>query len=87
MAYYKHRFAVRWSNGDVEGFVGTGTSRKSAGRNARALAAVKAIHIGAPVAMYTGRAGLTDDEFELVRSDWRVADRAGRAAEYGAVFR
>lgn len=74
MSYYLVNTAVRWSNGELEGFSATGLTEQSARERALNQAAIKAQSLGVatPKALTPKEyAALEDDEQDMIQSDWQ----------------
>lgn len=73
---YVHNIAVRWQNGEVEGFTGFAFSDPvTAMRAAENQAYFKAKAIGRSYAMLRGFAGLSPAEIAQIKHDWSHAER------------
>lgn len=72
---FTFNIGYRHQNGEVEGFVGTGSDKDAAERNAIRKAAGKAKAINHPFEssrlIYT-RTGLTKEEYEQLKKDWEI---------------
>lgn len=77
---FKFNTAVRWSNGEVEGFVGIGFTKEAAETNAASKIAdkLKSIQITKPDELNPHRlksfTGMTKEEKESVQNDWKMTD-------------
>lgn len=76
---YEFRLAYRHGNGEVEGFVGVGSTTATARRAAVNKATAKAAVTGTafdPARLVERAAGLSADELKLVREDWTISARS-----------
>lgn len=87
---YVYRVAYRHENGDVEGFVGTGINETAAKQDAYRKIRQKITFLASiqeksglecsveinPERLCVSGAGLTAEELESIKNDWKVSERS-----------